>query len=1380
MVFNRKRCAAVISAAAFVLNIFSAFAAWDGYSGADETTVSLVDFNNIFDVRATKGSAEQVHTLDKKLYSIGWQNMSSPNALYLANIPSDWSEFERLDFMIYSEKATADNQMVVLVETKRGTDNVFRYCYTKVDLNWEGWKNVSISLADMIRTREPDMSKVTQVRLTTNGWDTNPNGCEASVYIARATVGKSDGTSLRTLYDAETIEKAYAAIEGGAAAYAGSCGVVTTGGEVRKISAAAETVAGTVMAPSEFFEAYMGAEIGTADGGYSIKLGEKTLEGKLDDTAYTIDGVSGSFAAAPRIIGDTAYFPAAQTARALGWYAAEDRSLAAISPTDGVCALNRVFGVNELSEIIAYTAAHSSPEEGSLTADACTAVKDKWRYELVGSEEDNDMTNPYIAEKINSVNAAAQSVWNTLIKEDGQTELFSGDNTVTTADMTAVYRKLYSMVLGYGTPGAGLYHNDELKNDILYAIEWLYRNRYGEAEMNGTGWHSTSGYNWWDWKIGSPINLVKSLLIMEDDLTAAEIKNYLALFDKLVPVPYGTGSNALNTAQLAIGSALLQNDGAKVIKMQTAVEDVYLYVDNGRNRGEGFYTDGSYVFHGSHPMNGTYGLEQFQLTGPFVAMFAGTPFEITTPQVDNVTQWVFDAFNPLVYRGAMFRMVKGRYPRGMHTTGKNYLSAVLDAMDVFSADDQKTLKSLIKAQVLEDTGVNFYTALTLPQVLKLVKIMNDESIAADAGKYMNHVYNNEDKVVHQRGNFALGLSMSSERIFGWESINMCNMNGWYLGDGMTEYYTADNPEQSSDAYWDYVNPYRLPGTTVDTRERKTASIAGGNEYLSSKDFVGAVSLDETYGAAAMDLESYHFDADYGTDKGEYGGPAPARDCNLEAKKAWFMFDDEVVCLGSDITASNDAEVITVVDNKLAKNIKKLSDAEETAAYEIVGAQASDTPEEENIAANTIDGDYTTKWAAEKGATITWDLGAEKELGFIALSFLNGTKRVQYFDLEVSSDNRSWTKVFSGGSSGNRDMNETFSLDNSVARYVRLTNNGNSSNKWVSLTEAEIYAPNTDGSIAVNAAEVIGSDKFIADGGEISLTDADTDLTGKTWAHFENSGGYYFPGGGNLFARYTKQTNSFMELWLSHGVNPTGGAYSYVLLPSKTAEETSRYAENPDIEILSNTAEIQAVREKTLGITGIVFRKAGTFRNITADKPMIVMVREKDGQTAISASDPTHKLDSAKITVNKALTPTEYDPLMDIDAQDSTVISLNLENSDGRTLQAVFDDRQLLERTPTVVTDSDDREISELVSDTAVNISSDVKNSGSTAARVHMIAAQYNAGGTLLACKCRSEIIPAGDVKKWRLEGIVTESGAARLKTFVLNENLSPVAVVTRQ
>ena len=36
---------------------------------------------------------------------------------------------------------------------------------------------------------------------------------------------------------------------------------------------------------------------------------------------------------------------------------------------------------------------------------------------------------------------------------------------------------------------------------------------------------------------------------------------------------------------------------------------------------------------------------------------------------------------------------------------------------------------------------------------------------------------------------------------------------------------------------------------------------------------------------------------------------------FDGKKAWFMFDNEVVCLGADIRArDNNAEVITVVDN----------------------------------------------------------------------------------------------------------------------------------------------------------------------------------------------------------------------------------------------------------------------------------------------------------------------------------------------------------------------------------------------------------------------------------------------------------------------------------
>lgn len=46
----------------------------------------------------------------------------------------------------------------------------------------------------------------------------------------------------------------------------------------------------------------------------------------------------------------------------------------------------------------------------------------------------------------------------------------------------------------------------------------------------------------------------------------------------------------------------------------------------------------------------------------------------------------------------------------------------------------------------------------------------------------------------------------------------------------------------------------------------------------------------------------------------YGGKPPKHDCSLKARKAWFCFDDEIVCLGSAVSAEDGFEVLTVVEN----------------------------------------------------------------------------------------------------------------------------------------------------------------------------------------------------------------------------------------------------------------------------------------------------------------------------------------------------------------------------------------------------------------------------------------------------------------------------------
>ena len=134
----------------------------------------------------------------------------------------------------------------------------------------------------------------------------------------------------------------------------------------------------------------------------------------------------------------------------------------------------------------------------------------------------------------------------------------------------------------------------------------------------------------------------------------------------------------------------------------------------------------------------------------------------------------------------------------------------------------------------------------------------------------------------------------------------------------------NDPLQYDPEYWRNVNKYRLPGTTVNDKERPYVTIAQKNEYLSSKDFVGTLSAGDT-GISVMQLESYHSNGEllskqFYKDSGEYGGPPPQHDCTLTANKAYFFLKDLTVCLGSAINAKDGANVYTVLDNRKGKAI----------------------------------------------------------------------------------------------------------------------------------------------------------------------------------------------------------------------------------------------------------------------------------------------------------------------------------------------------------------------------------------------------------------------------------------------------------------------------
>ena len=108
--------------------------------------------------------------------------------------------------------------------------------------------------------------------------------------------------------------------------------------------------------------------------------------------------------------------------------------------------------------------------------------------------------------------------------------------------------------------------------------------------------------------------------------------------------------------------------------------------------------------------------------------------------------------------------------------------------------------------------------------------------------------------------------------------------------------------------------------------------------------------------------------------------------------------------------------------------------------------------------------------------------------------------------------------------------------------------------------------------------------------------------------------------------------SFLSISLSHGKNPKWGEYLYVYLPEATPEETSAYAQNPDIVVIAQNDYVHAVRENSLGITGYAFYERYDVDGISVSDPCAVMIADYEGTLTLSVSDPTHNLTSLTVTV----------------------------------------------------------------------------------------------------------------------------------------------------
>ncbi|SDL83186.1 polysaccharide lyase family 8 super-sandwich domain-containing protein [Kriegella aquimaris] len=112
-----------------------------------------------------------------------------------------------------------------------------------------------------------------------------------------------------------------------------------------------------------------------------------------------------------------------------------------------------------------------------------------------------------------------------------------------------------------------------------------------------------------------------------------------------------------------------------------------------------------------------------------------------------------------------------------------------------------------------------------------------------------------------------------------------------------------------------------------------------------------------------------------------------------------------------------------------------------------------------------------------------------------------------------------------------------------------------------------------------------------------------------------------------------------KLWLDHGVRPADASYEYIVVPATSLEKLKQNSSKSRITIVSNTPEVQAVRNSELNIFQAVFYKANTIDisenlQLCADSPGIVMIKTKgDLVKSISVSDPNRELGKMHISIS---------------------------------------------------------------------------------------------------------------------------------------------------
>ncbi|MGE0546996.1 MAG: M64 family metallopeptidase [Kofleriaceae bacterium] len=148
---------------------------------------------------------------------------------------------------------------------------------------------------------------------------------------------------------------------------------------------------------------------------------------------------------------------------------------------------------------------------------------------------------------------------------------------------------------------------------------------------------------------------------------------------------------------------------------------------------------------------------------------------------------------------------------------------------------------------------------------------------------------------------------------------------------------------------------------------------------------------------------------------------------------------------------NEAQFCDVCERLAKQRFASLSAG--TTCTPIALSAVTASADDGNGPANVIDRDLSTRWASNgSGQWIQLELAAPHLVDGVELDWYLGDMRSSNYQVETSLDGTSYSVLSVGSSSGSATASERVAVTPTLARFVRITVNGNSQNSWASINE----------------------------------------------------------------------------------------------------------------------------------------------------------------------------------------------------------------------------------------------------------------------------------------------------------------------------------------